>query len=137
MRRRRNRRDRQDRREEYSLRSSRTLRFLLIVVFSPALARAQPPLTFSKDIAPIIWTRCSTCHRPGEIGPFSLITYEDVRRHVTQIADVTARRIMPPWKPVAGKGDFQSARRLTDAELLSLQQWLASGAPEGDASHLP
>ncbi|MGH9142766.1 MAG: tetratricopeptide repeat protein [Vicinamibacterales bacterium] len=106
-------------------------------MFWPALARAQPHLTFTRDIAPILWSRCASCHRPGEIGPFSLISYQDVRRHATQIADVTARRIMPPWKPIAGKGDFQSTRRLSDAELRSLQQWLASGAPEGDPSALP
>src|SRR6516225_5167730 len=131
-----NRRRRKDRREKSSLRSRRSPRFLLLlqVLCWPALAHAQTPLTFTRDIAPIIWNRCSTCHRPGEIGPFSLITYEDVRRHATQIADVTARRLMPPWKPVPGKGDFQSARRLTDAELQLLQQWLASGAPEGDGS---
>ena len=106
-------------------------------MLQPSLADAQPRLTFTKDIAPIIWTRCASCHRPGEIGPFSLITYDDVRRHAAQIAAVTARRIMPPWKPVAGKGDFQSERRLTDPELQSLQQWIASGAPEGDAAALP
>ncbi|HMB79677.1 MAG TPA: cytochrome c, partial [Vicinamibacterales bacterium] len=104
-------------------------------LFVPA-ASAQPP-TFTKDIAPIVWARCASCHRPGEIGPFSLITYDDVRRHAAQIALVTARRIMPPWKPVAGKGDFQSERRLTDGELESLQQWIAVGAPEGDAASLP
>jgi tetratricopeptide (TPR) repeat protein len=108
-----------------------------VIAASPSLAYAQPPLTFSKDIAPIIWSRCASCHRPGEIGPFSLITYEDVRRHAAQIATVTARRIMPPWKPVEGKGSFQSERRLTDAELRSLQQWIASGAPEGKPSLLP
>jgi tetratricopeptide (TPR) repeat protein len=118
------------------LRSLRAPRFfLLVAVLWPALAQAQP--TFTKDIAPIIWSRCTPCHRPGEIGPFSLITYDDVRRHARQIADVTARRIMPPWKPAAGKGDFQSARRLTDGELQSLQQWIEGGWPEGDASALP
>ena len=109
----------------------------MALVVWPSLADAQPRLTFTNDIAPIIWTRCASCHRPGEIGPFSLITYDDVRRHAAQIAAVTARRIMPPWKPVAGKGDFQSERRLSDPELQSLQQWIASGAPEGDAAALP
>src|SRR4030088_2013754 len=114
----------------------RALRFLLIVLVAPpSLAQAQP--TFTNDIAPIIWSRCASCHRPGEIGPFSLITYEDVRRHAAPIATVTARRIMPPWKPVEGKGSFQGERRLTDAELESLQQWIARGAPEGDPSPLP
>src|SRR5438045_2392747 len=98
-----------------------SLRFFLIVSLWPSLVIAQPRLTFTKDIAPIVWTRCASCHRPGEIGPFSLITYDDVRRHAAQIAAVTARRIMPPWKPVAGKGEFQSERRLTDRELDALQ----------------
>jgi len=94
-------------------------------------------LTFNKDIAPIVWARCATCHRPGEIGPFSLITYDDVRRHTTQIAAVTARRVMPPWKPAAGRESFQNERRLTDAELGAIQTWIADGALEGDASDLP
>ena len=95
---------------------------------------AAQPITFNKDIAPIVWSRCATCHRPGEIGPFSLVTYDDVRRHAAQIAVVTARRIMPPWKPAPGKGAFQSERRLTDEELQALQRWLAEGAPEGSAA---
>jgi tetratricopeptide (TPR) repeat protein len=133
-----NRGDRQDRRENVSRRSLRALRcFLLVSAGCPSVAHAQPPLTFTKDIAPIVWSRCASCHRPGEIGPFSLITYDDVRRHAAQIANVTARRIMPPWKPVEGKGEFQSERRLTDAELGLLQQWIAGGAPEGDPSALP
>ena len=109
----------------------------MALVAWPLPAAAQTRLTFTRDIAPIVWTRCASCHRPGEIGPFSLITYDDVRRHSAQIAAVTARRIMPPWKPVAGKGDFQNERRLTDAELQSVQQWIAGGAPEGDAAALP
>ena len=110
---------------------------LLILSLWPSLAGAQPRLTFNRDIAPIVWSRCASCHRPGEIGPFSLITYDDVRRHAAQIAVVTARRIMPPWKPVAGKGEFQSERRLTDRELAALQTWIAAGAPEGDRAALP
>ena len=118
------------------MRSLRALLFFLIVFSAwPSVARAQP--TFTRDIAPIIWTRCTPCHRPGEIGPFSLITYDDVRRHARQIADVTARRIMPPWKPVAGRGDFERPRRLTDRELQALQQWIANDGPEGPAAALP
>jgi tetratricopeptide (TPR) repeat protein len=98
---------------------------------------AQPRVTFTKDVAPIIWTRCATCHRPGEIGPFSLLTYDDVRRRVTQIADVTSRRLMPPWKPEPGTGEFEGERRLTDAELQTIQAWIRSGSPEGDPADLP
>ena len=66
-------------------------------------ALAQPRLTFSKDIAPIVFARCASCHRPGEIGPFSLLSYTDVRQRLAQIADVTSRRLMPPWKPERGQ----------------------------------
>jgi tetratricopeptide (TPR) repeat protein len=100
-------------------------------------AAAQPVPTFAKDIAPIVWTRCAPCHRPGEIGPFNLLTYDDVRQRATLIAAVTARRIMPPWKPEPGKGDFQDERSLTPHELESIQRWFASGAPEGDPADLP
>jgi Flp pilus assembly protein TadD len=98
---------------------------------------AQPAITFARDIAPIVWSRCATCHRPGEIGPFPLLTYDDVKRRATQIAAVTRRGVMPPWKPVAGKGEFQDERRLTDAELATLQRWIADGAPEGNRADLP
>jgi Flp pilus assembly protein TadD len=98
---------------------------------------ARPPLTFDKDVAPIIWSRCAGCHRPNASGPFSLITYDDVKRRGTLIASVTARRVMPPWKPLPGKGDFADARRLTDEELATLQQWIAEGMPAGSGADLP
>ena len=100
-------------------------------------ASVQSRLTFTRDIAPIVWARCATCHRPGEIGPFNLLTYDDVKRRATQIAAVTKRRVMPPWKPEPGKGEFQNARRLTDRELQMMQDWIADGTPEGAASDLP
>jgi tetratricopeptide (TPR) repeat protein len=102
---------------------------------TPAAPPQQP--TFTKDIAPLVWSRCAGCHRPGEIGPFSLVTYDDVKRHASQIAGVTARGIMPPWKPEPGKGDFASARRLTDAEVRLIQEWVDAGAAEGAPSDLP
>src|SRR5438067_6151609 len=125
MSRRKNRGARGDPRDRVSLRSLRALLFFLILTsLWPSAVAAQP--TFAKDVAPIIWNRCTSCHRPGEIGPFPLITYDDVRRHAAQIAVVTARRIMPPWKPAGARGDFQNDRRLTDAELQTLQQWIAN-----------
>jgi tetratricopeptide (TPR) repeat protein len=101
------------------------------------IAAAALALTFNRDIAPIAWRRCATCHRPGEIAPFSLISYSDVKHRATLIGTVTARRIMPPWKPEPGKGDFADERRLTDVELATLLQWIADGAPEGDPADLP
>jgi len=107
------------------------------VVAGPATAAAQRRLTFTRDIAPIVRSRCATCHRPGEIGPFSLLTYGDVKRRARQIAAVVSRRVMPPWKPVAGKGEFESSRRLSDGELQKLLRWIDEGSIEGDPADLP
>jgi len=104
----------------------------LTALVALALTVAAEPPTFNKDIAPIVWRRCAGCHRPDEIGPFSLLTYADVKRHATQIGIVTARRLMPPWKPV--RGDFEGDRRLSVAELDLIQRWIAAGAPEGPPS---
>src|SRR3954447_1598789 len=69
-------------------------------------AAAQAGPTFAKEVAPIIWSRCASCHRPGQVAPFSLLTYDDVKRRSGLIATVTAKRLMPPWKPQPGQGDF-------------------------------
>jgi hypothetical protein len=103
-------------------------------IFEP---RPKGTLTFAKDVAPIIFEKCASCHRPGQSAPFSLLTYADVRRRTDQIADVTRRRYMPPWLPEPGYGEFAEERRLTSEQLGLLQQWLAEGAPEGDPSQLP
>ena len=110
---------------------------LLLSTGAPSAVAAPPPVTFNKDIAPLVWARCAGCHRPGQAAPFSLIAYEDVKRRATLIGTVTARRIMPPWKPLAGKGEFANARYLTDDEIARLQQWIAAGAPEGDPADRP
>ncbi len=86
--------------------------------------------TFTRDVAPILYRHCATCHHEGEVAPFPLLTYQDAAKRARQIADVTASRYMPPWKPVGGH--FQNARRLTLAEIATLQNWVKSGAPEGD-----
>jgi len=95
------------------------------------------PIVFSNDIAPILYRHCVTCHRPDGVAPFSLITYDDARRHAMQIAAATARRYMPPWKPTASRGQFEGERRLSDTEIASIERWAANGRLEGDASDLP
>src|SRR4051794_10469627 len=87
------------------------------------------PATFARDVAPIVYGKCAPCHHPGEAAPFSLLSYDDVRRRARQIADVTGKRIMPPWLPKAGCGDFVNERRLTDDELQTLAAWADAGAP--------
>jgi Flp pilus assembly protein TadD len=108
------------------------------VLFAAVIASAVPePPTFHRDIAPILFSQCAPCHRPGEGGPFSLLTYEDARKRATQIAAVTRKRYMPPWLPAPGFGDFAGEHRLTDAQIETIQQWAQAGAPEGPASASP
>ncbi len=94
-------------------------------------------VTFATDVAPIVFEKCASCHRPGEAGPFSLLTPDDVRRRAKQIVDVTQSRYMPPWMPAAGQGDFAGARRLSDRELAVFKRWEEAGAPAGDAAQMP
>jgi Flp pilus assembly protein TadD len=98
----------------------------------PALHAAPAPVvTFNRSIAPILYKNCAPCHRPGESGPFSLLTYTDAKKHATQIASVTKKHFMPPWLPEAGYGDFQDERRLTAREIALIGQWVQQGAIEG------
>lgn len=101
------------------------------------LLAQQPPVTFSKDVAPVLDKHCIACHRAGEAAPFALVTYEDAAKRAAQIAAVTRRRYMPPWPPEPGHGDFAGARRLTVSELEVLQRWAATGAPRGDSNWAP
>lgn len=114
----------------------------------PRLARARSAggfqgqgsdahVTFNRDIAPIIFHSCSTCHRPGEAAPFSLLTYSDVKRHARQIADLTRSRVMPPWLPEPQELKFADEQRLSDAEIDRITKWVEQGAIEGDPKDLP
>jgi hypothetical protein len=114
----------------------------LLVVLTPCLtgvaAGAEEAPTFTRDVAPILFHHCSSCHRPNEIGPFSLLTYADARKRGRQLAEVTARRVMPPWKPVNGHGGgFLHDRTLSARQVAVFQKWHKAGMPEGDARDLP
>jgi len=106
---------------------------------SPSKAPATPPpsVTFNRDIAPIVFHSCASCHRPGEAGPFPLLTYDDVKKHARQIVAVTRSRIMPPWLPEPGAFAFADEMRLSDQQIALFQQWAEQGTPEGDARDLP
>lgn len=93
--------------------------------------------TFNRDVAPILYEQCVVCHRPGGMGPFSLVKYAEARKHARQIAEVTASRFMPPWLPEEGPHQFVGERRLSKPQIATLQRWAAAGAPEGSAAHLP
>lgn len=92
--------------------------------------RPKGALTFAKDVAPIIYNNCTSCHRAGEVAPFSLSSYDDVKKHATQIATVVHSRYMPPWH-ADSHGEFKNERRLTDDQIAVLKQWAEEGAKEG------
>jgi tetratricopeptide (TPR) repeat protein len=95
------------------------------------------PVTFTKDISPILFSHCTNCHRPDGNAQISLLTYDAVKRHATQIRTVTKSRYMPPWKPEAGYGTFVGERRLTDQQVQLIERWISDGLVEGDPSDLP
>ena len=111
------------------------MKLATLALISAAAAAAAP--TFNKDIAPILYQNCAGCHRPGEVAPFPLLTYQDASKRAALIAGITKSRVMPPWKAEPGHGDFKDARRLSDAQIDLIQQWAKAGAPEGDASQKP
>ena len=103
---------------------------------SAAGASAQD-ITFTKDIAPIVFKSCVSCHRKGGPAPFALTTYDEVRRRATQIATVTRSRFMPPWKVEPGVGHFVGQDPLTRDEIARLEKWAVAGAPQGEPSAQP
>lgn len=104
---------------------------------APMNAADPKPLTFNRDIAPVIFKSCATCHHPGEVAPFSLLTYEDAKKHAKQIQTVTANRYMPPWKSTAECGPFIGERRLHSGDIKLIATWIEQGSMEGDPHDLP
>lgn len=93
--------------------------------------------TFNKDVLPILQQHCQECHRPGEIGPMPLVTYEQARPWAKAIRDSVLRRKMPPWFADPRFGHFANDRSLTQDEIDTIAAWAASGAPEGDPKDRP
>jgi Flp pilus assembly protein TadD len=102
----------------------------LLLIAAPARAQG---VTYAKDVAPLLVDRCGMCHHAGGSAPFSLLTYDEAKRHATQIAKVTQDRLMPPWKVEPGFGPFIGQHPLSGSEIAMLQKWAETGATEGDA----
>src|SRR3981189_543694 len=102
---------------------------------APVASQAGP--TFAKDVAPIFYKNCTTCHRPGEIAPMSLLTFKDARPWAKSIATQVGKGTMPPWHADPSHGEFLNDRRLSDAERATVVAWASGGAPEGHAKDLP
>lgn len=93
--------------------------------------------TFSKDVAPILYKNCATCHRPAEIAPMSLLTYQQARPWAKSIREYVASGKMPPWHATEARGVFLNDRRLTEADKATLIAWVDGGTPEGNPRDLP
>jgi len=114
-----------------------TAKLTVPLLGAAALLSAADKITFTENIAPIVYQNCATCHRPGEAAPFSLITYEDVKKRAALIATVTQMRYMPPWHAAHGFGEFADERKLTDAQIATIAGWVRQGMPEGDPAKAP
>lgn len=94
-------------------------------------------VTYSKHVAPILQNRCVNCHRPGQIGPFAMTSYDEVAGWAETIAEVVQDNRMPPWHASPDHGKFANARNLPDDEKRVILDWVKAGAPEGNRSDLP
>jgi len=94
-------------------------------------------VTYARDIAPIIYKHCTSCHRQGEIGPFSLESYEDAVNYASMIRYVTQIKYMPPWKPDPKYQRYQGENFLTEEQIATIGKWVDAGMPRGDAAMEP
>ena len=100
-------------------------------------AGGSSTVTFNKDVLPILQTNCQSCHRPGEIGPMSFLTYESTRPWAKSIQVAVLTKKMPPWFADPRYGHFANDRRLSDADVKTLSAWVEAGAPEGAPQDKP
>src|SRR5579863_7371051 len=101
-------------------------------IFSALAAAQEQPPTFHKDVEPILQNHCQECHRPGEIAPFSLLTYKEARPWAKSIRQNVISKNMPPWFADPQYGHFSNDRSLSQAEIDTIAAWVDGGAPEGD-----
>ncbi len=103
---------------------------------SANIKKAQTP-TYNKEVVRLMQKHCQSCHHPGDIAPFSMTSYSETRPWAAAIREAVISKEMPPWKPLAGCGDFKDARSLTQDEINTFTAWADGGAPEGNAADLP
>lgn len=103
------------------------------------IKQPRAEVSFSRNVAIIVFKKCASCHFPGGPAPFSLVDYVDVKKHAASIAAATKKGLMPPWLAAPGYGNFvgESKRRLSKQELRTIQEWVKQGALEGNPSDLP
>jgi hypothetical protein len=114
--------------------------FLVLAIATaagPLKAADTPAPTFSKDVLPILQKNCQSCHRPGQIGPFSLLSYETTRPWARSIKAKVESRQMPPWFADPQHGRFANDRSLAQREIDTIVKWVDGGAPQGDPRDAP
>ena len=116
--------------------------FVVAASEQSASLRAAPRMaldsvTFAADVAPILYRNCVTCHRPGGIGPFSMLNFDTVTGRLDDITKVLREGKMPPWFAVAPPGTFRNERHLSAEESATILRWIATGAAFGDSARLP
>lgn len=94
-------------------------------------------VTYHRDVAPILQKNCAECHRPDEVGPFALLTYDDARKHMNKIRRAVGERLMPPWHANPEHGSWKNDRRLTTAEIETIVKWVEGGGEEGNPKDAP
>jgi mono/diheme cytochrome c family protein len=98
---------------------------------------AKKEVTYSREVAAILYKNCVTCHRPNDIAPMSLLTYKDSRPWAKLIRDAVVNRKMPPWHADPNVGDFLNDPQLSDADIATIDSWFKTGFQEGDSKDLP
>ena len=111
-----------------------TFALLFAAAVSPAGAQS---VTWSENIAPIIYNNCTNCHRPGQVSALPLQSYDDVRRRASTVLQTVQARFMPPWKPEPGWVAYRNERRLTPDQIALITKWMDDGMPRGDQSKEP
>jgi mono/diheme cytochrome c family protein len=104
---------------------------------SSANSNSPASVTFNKDVAPIFYKSCASCHRAGEIAPMSLLTYKEARPWAKSIREKVLSGVMPPWHADPHYGNFKNDRRLSQKEIATIVGWVDGGAKEGNARDLP
>jgi mono/diheme cytochrome c family protein len=94
-------------------------------------------VTYNRDVAPILYKNCVTCHRPNDMAPMSLMTFKDTRPWARSIREAVVQRKMPPWHADPKVGDFRNDPRLSDTDIATIDAWVRTGAKEGDPKDLP
>ena len=112
--------------------------WIIAAAVFPATGRAQASgASFGKDVAPILFAKCVTCHRPGEVAPMSLRTYDEVRPWARAIKSKVVSRQMPPWYAEGDHAKWRNDRRLSQNEIDKLVAWVDAGAPRGNDRDVP